>query len=168
MSYVETACRCVLGIVFAVSALSKVRGRAAWSRFTASVAALAPAPRTATRPLAAAVVAAEGAIVLALAAGPVAPVGFAMAIGLLAAFTAAIVRAYRRERRVPCACFGSGRPVGPRHVVRNGILAAVGLAGLVTAGGGPIRPAGAGIALAAGLLCGLLLITFDDVADLFE
>ncbi|GAA2353326.1 hypothetical protein GCM10010170_044600 [Dactylosporangium salmoneum] len=132
------------------------------------MAVLAPAPPAAVGPLAVAVVAAEGAIVAALAVGPLVRVGFALALGLLGAFTIAIVSAYTREKRVPCACFGSGSPVGPRHVVRNGILAAVALAGLLTAGGGPVHLAGAGIALAAGLIGGLLMITFDDLVELFE
>ncbi|MFG2039137.1 MauE/DoxX family redox-associated membrane protein [Dactylosporangium sp. NPDC048998] len=175
MSYVEAGCRCLLVLVFAVSSTSKLRDRAAWRRFTESVAGLAPVQRLATTPTAVAVVAAEVATTLALAIEPTARVGFATAAGILVALTSAVIIAYRRERRVQCACFGSGSVVGPRHVVRNAILGAVAVAGLLTASGDPgfavlppgVHPAGAAIAIVAGLLGGIVMIMFDDLVELF-
>ena len=53
-------------------------------------------------------------------------VGGAVALALLAVFTAVIVRALARGVQTGCGCFGSRRPsaLGPADVVRNALLAA--------------------------------------------
>jgi hypothetical protein len=53
-------------------------------------------------------------------------IGAAMALALLAVFTAVIVRALARGVQTGCGCFGSRRPsaLGPADVVRNALLAA--------------------------------------------
>jgi hypothetical protein len=53
-------------------------------------------------------------------------VGGAVAVALLAVFTAVIVRALARGVQTGCGCFGSRRPspLGPADVVRNALLAA--------------------------------------------
>lgn len=66
----------------------------------------------------------------------VAPVvAAAVALGLLAAFTALIVRRLAQGRHPPCACFGawSAKPLGWGHVARNVALAALGVVVLLTA-----------------------------------
>jgi uncharacterized membrane protein YphA (DoxX/SURF4 family) len=65
-----------------------------------------------------------------------APVAAAVvALVLLAAFTALIVRRLAQGRHPPCACFGawSARPLGWGHVARNAFLAALGVVVLLTA-----------------------------------
>ncbi len=51
------------------------------------------------------------------------------AITMLLAFSIMIVARLREGRRPPCACFGawSATPIGPRHLVRNAALAALGV-----------------------------------------
>ncbi|MEW9529358.1 MauE/DoxX family redox-associated membrane protein [Microbispora sp. NPDC049125] len=170
MDYVFAVCRLLVGIVFVTSAVSKLRGRAAYEEFTAATRALAP--RLPARPAAALVVAAEVAVAPLLAWRPTVTAGFVTALGLLAAFTAAIVLALRRGRRVPCRCFGaSTAPVGPGHLVRNAALIAAASAGAVQAGtaGVPadLGPAGlAAVALAAGAAA-VLLSAAGDIAGLF-
>lgn len=46
------------------------------------------------------------------------------AVVLFAAFTALLVVRLAQGRRPPCACFGSlsAQPIGPMHVVRNGVF----------------------------------------------
>lgn len=53
-----------------------------------------------------------------------APLPALMALGMLAAFTAMIVRLLRLGRRPVCACFGawSATPIGTGHLVRNAVL----------------------------------------------
>lgn len=55
------------------------------------------------------------------------PVGGALALFLLVAFTAVIGDVLRRGVRVRCACFGGVRQavIGPRDLVRNAALIAV-------------------------------------------
>jgi uncharacterized membrane protein YphA (DoxX/SURF4 family) len=49
------------------------------------------------------------------------------ALGLLLAFSVLLIARLREGRHPPCACFGawSARPLGPGHLVRNGVLVVV-------------------------------------------
>lgn len=182
MDHVVLAARCLVGVVFAFSALSKLRSRRALSDFTASLGRFGVAPG-ARRPLARAVALAEAAVpvLLALAlageaaaagvARALAGAGFGLAALLLAGFTAAIARALRRGVRAPCRCFGaSTSPLGTQHLVRNGLLLAAAATGLVGVLVGPAGPAGLGaaaVAALAGVTAGSLVTAFDDLLDLF-
>ena len=55
------------------------------------------------------------------------PVPALIALGLLVAFTALIVRLLQLGRRPACACFGawSAKPIGSGHLARNGALMAL-------------------------------------------
>ncbi|OKI81719.1 MauE/DoxX family redox-associated membrane protein [Micromonospora sp. CB01531] len=90
---------------------------------------------------------------------------------LLAVLTTGVVLAVRRGTGARCACFGATeRPLGRRHVVRNGILLASVAGALVAVALGaayPLAPAGAAVALAAGAVGALILIRLDDLLDLF-
>ncbi|WP_169950557.1 MauE/DoxX family redox-associated membrane protein [Microbispora sp. H11081] len=175
MAYLYAFCRLLTGIVFLMSAVGKLRGRAAYEEFTAATRALARLPARRAQPIAALVVAAEVAVAPLLAWGPTVLAGFCVALGLLAAFTAAIVAALRRGRPVPCRCFGaSAAPVGPAHLARNAVLVVATAAGAVLAGLGPtglgptgIGPAGlAAVALAAGATA-VLLAASGEITGLF-
>ncbi|WP_410050170.1 MauE/DoxX family redox-associated membrane protein, partial [Actinomadura sp. CNU-125] len=107
----------LVAVVFTVSAVSKARSAAAYAEFAADVRRLVPAgpPRV----LAGTVVAGEAAVPVLLAVPGTAPAGFAVAVLLLAGFTAAILGALRRGETAPCRCFGtSGARLGRGHVVR--------------------------------------------------
>ncbi|MER6809268.1 MauE/DoxX family redox-associated membrane protein [Spirillospora sp. NPDC000708] len=174
MDEVVTAVRVLLALVFVASAAGKLRGRGAYARFTAATARLVPRPvaATGTRWIAAAVVGAEAAVVVLLVLPATAAAGFALAAVLLAAFTAAIVRALARGDRAPCACFGDAdTPLGPRQVVRNLSLATAALAGLgATLSGGSHLPGATGalFAVAAGCFAALLVLAADDIIELFR
>ncbi|MEU8197286.1 MauE/DoxX family redox-associated membrane protein [Microbispora amethystogenes] len=178
-------CRLLTGIVFLASAVSKLRGRAAYEEFTAATRALAP--RLPARPAAALVAAAEAAVAPLLAWRPTALAGFCVALGLLAAFTVAMAAALRRRRRVLCRCFGASTvPVGPGHLVRNAVLAAAAATGAAqavmtgaltgaltgSAAGSAGAPADLGVAglAAAALTAGaaaVLLSATGEIAGLF-
>ncbi|GHC74302.1 MauE/DoxX family redox-associated membrane protein [Streptomyces cinnamoneus] len=165
--------RCLIGVVFLASAVSKVTGRGAFDRFVSSVEDMRVVPTRSGRSVARWVVVAEFTVCLSLAT-PVRAAGvagFVIAGGLLAAFAAGIVLSLRQGVRTPCRCFGvSARPLGPGHAVRNLVLVAVAIAGAVTTAGasGVAAPGASAVAVLGGLLVGGLVTALDDVLDLFR
>lgn len=169
MSVLVFGCRCVLLLVFAVSAVSKVRGPGSFAAFRAATAALLPrAAVRASRPVAIAVVTAEVAVVVALAVPSTVYFGSMLAAGLLAGFTVAVAAALRRGTTASCRCFGaSATRLGARHLVRNGALLALAGGALLTTA----RPGGEPVALVltagVAVVVALLVISFDELVDLF-
>ncbi|MFC4049531.1 MauE/DoxX family redox-associated membrane protein [Actinomadura syzygii] len=164
MGYLHVGCVSLVGLVFLVGVVSKLRDLRG---FAASVPGLVPGlPGRWTMPLAVLVVALE-----ALAAGgsvspATRPYALCLAGGLLAAFGAAIGRVVAGGGpRVSCRCFGTrSAPLGARHLVRNGVLLAACLLGLTASGPTPV--AGAVVAAAAGALAAVLIVSLDDLAHL--
>jgi hypothetical protein len=166
MTYVEFGCRCVLGVVFAVSALSKTWKKGAFAAFRLATAALVPSARRYASALSTVVVVAEAAIVVALVV--LGTAGLVAACLLLTAFTVAIAAAVRRGDAASCRCFGAtATPVSARHLVRNALLIAVAALGLAMPGQAGGDPAALGLAAVAGVVVAVLVISFDAVADLF-
>jgi len=174
--------RCLVGVVFLVSAVTKLRSSAAFAEFVASLRATGLVPARWARRVAVAMVLTEAAIP-ALLAAPVlvevppllAAAGFALAAGLLGVFTAGLGLAVSRGVRTPCRCFGaSAAPLGLPQIVRNALLTVTAAAGLVavlaagSAGTGQMHPATVAMAGAVGLVLAVLAISFDDLVDLFR
>jgi hypothetical protein len=172
MFYLVLTCRCLLGVVFAVSAASKLRP-AGFADFTRTVRAVVPGWSRWAGPIAAAVAAGEAMVVAGLFLPSTTPYGFGLAGLLLAAFVFAIVHTLRRGAAVRCRCFGSsGTPLGYPHVVRNALLIAVAVAGLlgtaVTAGTGLAVPLpAAAVSVAGGVVAAAVLIRLDEIVELF-
>ncbi|MET9295512.1 MauE/DoxX family redox-associated membrane protein [Streptomyces sp. NPDC003077] len=185
----------LLGTVFLISAVSKMAGRQAFAAFADSVRAMAnmPARARSARPVSVAVVTAECAVCAlfavsgllslygrvsssqssATAARLATSAGAALAATLLVAFAIAIVRTVRRGARTPCRCFGaSAAPLGPRHVVRNAVLAGLAVYGAVLPVSGAPLPyvplAHTAVAAMAGLLLGGLAALLDELVALFR
>jgi hypothetical protein len=159
---VDLICRVALGFVFAAAVVGKLRNRA---DFAQSLSGLGIS-RAAT-PTAVAVIAAEALCVVLLLFAMTADLGYALALLLLAAFSAGIVSAVRTRRAVACNCFGSGgKQLGPAHLVRNGLLALIAVVGLL-ASQLPISAPSLLIALGAGAFLSLLFIRWDDLTYLF-
>ncbi len=163
--------RCLIGVVFVLSAAGKLRSRTAFAEFARSGRALTgallggrPIGRVAGLWVGAAVVTAEIAVVALLAVTATSRAGFALAIVLLLGFTAGLLAEMRRGTRTPCRCFGSSStPIDRRHIVRNAALIALSAAG-VAAGPIPLlHPAAA----AAGAVLALVVARLDDLAELF-
>lgn len=171
MSYLLIACRTLLLGVFLTALAGKVRHRAAYHAFVASLRALDVLPHRLVGAAAAAVTAAEAAAVVLLAVPATVPAGFALTAVLLSVFTTGIGLALRRGTRTPCACFGaSSTPLGGTHVARNVFLlatAGTGLAAVATAGGGT-QPAGVALAVAAALVVLVPVLRLDDLIALFR
>lgn len=172
MEYLQFGCQVLLGGVFAVSAGSKLYSRAAFANFTAATAGLTGASAERARQLAVAAVAAEIAIVLALIVPALIRWGFAIGVGLLAVFSAAIVRSLRRGQRAACRCFGaSNSPLNTHHVVRNAVLAAFGALGIAAELSSGTSSLDFGLASVVGFaaLIGVALTArLDDLIALFR
>ncbi|MGW4638167.1 MauE/DoxX family redox-associated membrane protein [Sphaerisporangium sp. NPDC004334] len=172
MQYVAIGIRCLIGTVFLVSSFSKVKGRDAFDAFVVSVRDMETLPSRLVRPVAFIVVCAEFSVCVTLATpGPwIVITGFAIAVGLLAAFAVGIALAVRGGVRAHCRCFGASvTPLGLRHVVRNVVLLSVAAIGAVTTlSDGAVDGGGAVVALFAGLVLGGMVTVLDDVVELFR
>jgi len=170
--YVEIAARLLIGVVFVIALAGKVNGAAAYRAYVLSLSRMGVLPAALRNGAARGSLVAEGAIVVLLAVPlrAAAVAGFALAAGLLTVFAAAIAVSLRRGNRAPCRCFGaSTTPLGAGHIARNAVLVAVALAGLLAA----VRPgaasaAGGVVAAFGGLVAGLVVTMYDDIAALWS
>ncbi|WP_418955716.1 MauE/DoxX family redox-associated membrane protein [Streptomyces tritici] len=167
LAYAGTAGRVLLGCVFLASAGGKLRGRAAFTAFLDSVAALRLVPPALARAAGLATLAAECAVVVLLAWGPSVRAGLWLALGLLAVLTFAVARTVRRGISAPCLCFGgTARPFRRRHVVRNALLLTAAAVALprpdALSAGAPAL-----LAAAAGVVAAAVVVALDDLVDLF-
>ncbi|MEV6208888.1 MauE/DoxX family redox-associated membrane protein [Kitasatospora sp. NPDC051914] len=172
MYYAAVACRVLLALVFAASAVSKARSRSAFSAFEAALRAMRLVPSGHLRRTARLVVAAEAALPVLLAVPATVTAGLLLATALLAGFTASIAVTLRRGAVVPCPCFGAAAaPLGIRHLVRNTLLAAAALTALAAAHRPPpdggAQAAALLLAVGAGALAATAAATLDDLAALF-
>ncbi|MFJ1551420.1 MauE/DoxX family redox-associated membrane protein [Streptomyces sp. NPDC088246] len=175
MQYILIGARCLLGAVFLVAALGKVARDGAFDSFARSIQDTALVPARFVRPAAVTVVAAEMLVCVALAlpAKHAPAVGLAGATTLLSAFTIGIALTLSRGADAHCRCFGKSDAVlRPRHLVRNATLAGLSLTALVPTVAAPsstgeVHPAGAVVAMTAGLVGSALTVRLDDILDLF-
>jgi hypothetical protein len=174
VNQIDLFCRVVLGVVFVVAAAGKLRGRGAQRATRVTVRAFGITSGALATVIAVSLPFAELAVAVLLVIPPVAMLGYVLAGGLLIGFSAGVAVALRRGQRVPCRCFGASEaPIGRRHLVRNGGLLAVAVAGLAASiadgapGGLTVDPA-ALVAAFAGLLVALLVIRMEDLVFLFR
>lgn len=128
--------------------------------FIASTEGLLRLPHTLARPVAMAIVMAEGSIVLLLAAGGTwSQIGAAASLFLFVAFSSAILMALIAGRAVRCNCFGGrGHRISSLDLVRNAVLIAA-AAAILTLGPAGEAPAVAVLAVYLGLGLNLFLVT---------
>lgn len=170
MQYVEVAGRLLLATLFVLALAGKVSGRGAWDGFVESIREMAVIGRAAVPAAAVAVTVAETAVIV-LVLVPLrwaGTAGFALAAGLLGCFALAIRAVTRRGAAVPCHCFGPSRtPIGVPHLVRNAILVAAALLGLVgSLVNGSFDLALSAVAGVFGAVLGLLMARWDDLVAL--
>jgi uncharacterized membrane protein YphA (DoxX/SURF4 family) len=113
---VADVARIVLGVVFAVSAATKLAGLRQWQANAAALGVSAV--------IAAPVPFVEALLGGLLVGGPWTPWPAVASAVLLLAFTVLLGVRLAQGVRPPCACFGawSARPLGPGHLARNGGL----------------------------------------------
>jgi uncharacterized membrane protein YphA (DoxX/SURF4 family) len=165
MTHLELACRALLAVVLAAAATGKLRRRD-FETFTAALRGFGVPAALARAPLAVLVVALEVMAAVLLVAAPV--LGYALALGLIAAFTVALRRVVRSGQQVACRCFGaSTAPVGVAHLVRNVALIVViglGIVAEALADGEPRALSVRLLAIACGALAGAAITRWDDLA----
>jgi methylamine utilization protein MauE len=164
VEYLTVASQALLTAVFGWAAVTKLR---AFATFRRSVRLLGLVPARYAGAVAAGIVAIESGCALAVPLSPV--VGLIGCLGVLTLFCVGIVVLLVRGVSASCACFGAtGAPLGRKHLIRNGLLAGIALSGLLTNAAGDLHPGGVLSALFAGLIGAALLVTFDDLVELFS
>jgi uncharacterized membrane protein YphA (DoxX/SURF4 family) len=161
------------GVVLLVSAVSKVRGRSDYAEFVASVPAFG-IPARWTGLFAVLTVVAEFVIALLLLVSVFtgfwpAVAGLVLAVGMFGVLTAVVWRAVSRQSGAVCRCFGRTRTkLAHRHVVRNAFLLAVAAFGLIALSvvDGSVDPVAVWLAVTVGAVGAVLVVRFDDLADL--
>ncbi|GAB3129483.1 MauE/DoxX family redox-associated membrane protein [Microbispora hainanensis] len=167
MAFVVSGCQGLLAVVFLASGVSKLRGGRALRAFAASLAAMRLVSRSRAAFVATTLAAAEGCVTVLVAVPLTRQAGFAAAIALLAVLTTGVAVVLARGGGVPCRCFGaSPAPLSGRHLVRNLLLVAVALAGLVLPAGS-LALSGWLVAFLAGGLGGVIVTLLDDLVELF-
>lgn len=155
----SVAIRTLVVAVFAVSFASKVRG---WNSYASWLARL-PVPLASHRGLPATLAASELLAGLLTAFTPTAAAGLAAASVLCVLLLAGVLAAVRGGTNEPCLCFGaSAAPMGYQHVVRNALLTALAIAGLITALLARGTAAGSLLGPVIGGLAGATLIIFAE------
>lgn len=176
MQYLAIACRAGLVTVFLLAVAGKAMGPRPFREFAGSIARMRVVPPRAATAAAAVTISAE-ALVVVLAASPAQATGIAgcaLAASLSVAFSSAIAVSLRRGNRAPCRCFGrSATPLGVRHLVRNATMLTVSVLGAAAcAGSGSGTGTGTGhiaaavVAAGAGIVLGVAIAAYDEIAEL--
>jgi uncharacterized membrane protein YphA (DoxX/SURF4 family) len=118
--YFLVVLRVALGVVFLYAAYMKLREP--WLMFAMSIDAYQILPEWAALTLGRILPWLELALGLLLATGFGLRYSAASASILLGVFFAVMVRAYVMGMKIDCACFGLGDVIGPRTLVRDGVL----------------------------------------------
>ena len=116
MTVVAIVAAILLGAAFVVAGASKLAAGSAWPAQAAGLGA----PAWSVAPLPWFELGLGAILISNLARRPAAIVGLV----LLLALSSIVVVRLREGKHPPCACFGawSARPIGPAHLVRNGVL----------------------------------------------
>jgi Methylamine utilisation protein MauE len=168
---ISLACRVLIGTVFTVSVVTKVRGRPAWRSFSSWLTGL-PLPALQPTWAPAVLTAAEAAVVVLVAIAATATAGLVAAAVLSLGLTLGLAAAVNRGARQPCHCFGlSSEPLSGQHVIRNTLLltlAVTGSVAAITSGPAAANPVEGGLAAIGGLAAALLIIFSGDVTALLR
>jgi hypothetical protein len=167
LAYLAIGCQGLLTAVLLVATAGKIRGARALRAFAGSLTTMGLVRPRAAVPLAVMIVVAEVATLALMTVPPTRRLGLAAAVLLFALLTAGVAVVLARGRATACRCFGaSAEPLGRRHLVRNAVLTGLAVVGFAAPRSG-VTAAGALVALAAGVLAGLLVTVLDDVVALF-
>lgn len=180
MPYLLSGLYTVLCVVFGVSGWSKLTAQRV---FVASLRPLRLVPAPLLGPSAVVITVTElvvtlgfgWAVLAGLGLGSAGPtlgmVSLVLAGLLLMVLTTGVALAMHRGIEATCTCFGATeQPLRRRHLVRNGLLAGVAIAGLVVwalTGEEAAEMGGAMVAVVGGVIVALILIRLDDLVELF-
>jgi uncharacterized membrane protein len=170
MPYLVIGARAMLFVIFAASAISKVRSRTAFAEFADSLAGFGIRDARLQARTGGMVITAEAAAAAAVAL-PFTVIWGLMAGGLIIAiFTAQASIARRHGLRPVCNCFGASKStLGARHAVRNGLIIAVAATGLLAefaSGRSHLAVGPVVLAIGIAVIAGTAVIVWDDLATL--
>jgi hypothetical protein len=170
MPYLVIGAQAMLFVIFAASSTSKVRSRTAFAAFADSLAGFGIRGARLQARTAAIVITAEAAVAVLVALPFTVIWGLAGGGLIITVFTAQASIARRQGLRPVCKCFGSSKSVfGARHIMRNGLIVAVCVAGLLAeSASGSAHLAVASVVLATGIavIAGMGIVAWDDLAAL--
>jgi hypothetical protein len=166
MVYIALTCRCLVGIIFAVSAFSKLRSGSAFRAFAAWLADFGLP--LAGRGSAVVLAGAEAALVPLITLPWTAAAGLALAAGAAALFAAGTLMIVRRGAKVSCRCFGaSAAPLGLAHVARDAVLCVAAAVGAAGAGSAGARAPGIVLSVVVAVVLAAFVLFLDDLTELF-
>lgn len=171
LSYVTVTCQAATTVTFAVAAGSKTLRPGAFTEFRLALPRMLPMPARLAGMVTWLVVVAEAVTAVVVAVPATALSGFLLATIMMVVFTISIIVMIRRRSTEPCHCFGvSTRPPGLLDVVRNVVLAAIALTGLIGTATSPGSSALAWGALVltigVGAVVALLLLSLAEIAEI--
>ena len=165
VQYVLLAVRVVLTVVFAASALSKLRPGPRRS-LAAVLGQIKVVPEALTRWTAAALTTAELATAILLSVPQVYLWGLSASCVLLTVLTLGVAWILRRGEVIRCPCFGGTERLSLVHLIRNSALLSVSVIALATAGDGHASVSGLIVSGSAGFVIGLITTRADMLAEL--
>ncbi len=170
--FIATFGRVMIAATMVVAGLSKLRGRAAYAAYAASLQGRRWRSETRQKGAAAALPPAELASALLLAVPATVSWGYDAALVLLLGITATAIMAVRSGRHVRCRCFGRAEEsIGVSTLIRNAVLmsaGAAGLAGALVSAGRPGSPAVQVLAVGSGLLGAAVIVYWADLTYLLS
>ena len=116
----------LLGGVLVYAAYAKLR--LPWPSFAGSISAYKLLPDNALEPVARTLPWVELALGILLISGVLARWSALIAALLLGTFFGAMVRSYAMGMQIDCGCFGPGEALGPKTLIRDGLLVALSIA----------------------------------------
>ena len=161
----ELVARTILIIVFVFAVFGKARSYDAFVGFTQSLAPLVKRKNMIV-PVASLVVAAEIAALVLLLRGRWQ--GHLLAAALLVVLTCGVAASLHRNLPMTCRCFGKNGELRWHHLVRNGVLLIAAVLGCFARFSAQPEGIGqaAGLDVAAGLVIGLAITRWDELAFL--
>lgn len=171
--YLVLTARCTVGMVFLISTVTKLNGRAGFLAFLDWLRELTVVPEHWVVAVGVLMVTAEAVTLVLLPSPATYPAGLALAAVTMAFFAGAAAYIVRRGIAVPCRCFGAAvatPPMGRVEIARNLLLTLVATwaAAVAVLDPQPASPAPAIIlALLLGGALGLVITHLDDLRRLF-
>lgn len=163
---VVLAARVLIGLVFAAAAVGKAGSRQRFATFSAALAEWGRAPLVGWSVVAGGLACAEAVTVVLVVIPRTQRLGLFLGAALLVIFCAAIFRSILRGRSLTCRCFGGdGGKLGPRHLVRNGLLAGSACAALAVGTTAPLDPGAAAGTVLLGAVAAVIVIHWDGLAE---
>jgi uncharacterized membrane protein YphA (DoxX/SURF4 family) len=123
--------RLIIGAVIVYAAYAKLRGP--WLQFAVSLNAYGILPERALEPVARLLPWGELALGIAILSGIWLRWFALIASLMLGFFFALMVRSYAAGLKIDCGCFGPGEALGPKTLLRDGVLVALSLAVTIAA-----------------------------------